>query len=240
MPATLDATEKQLLDLRGSLAARIADALDRSGTFYRFDATDDAGTSVTYALRCGVDKLNELVLDDKGQELVVTPIATGRGWNALLGVSTSWGRPKGKKRNFDSAQIITFLEPSEPYAASVADPVQFLRLEWESLDRNDNFRGAIAHPHWQIDIGRHALRRTPPPPALEVSATIPVGDGGNGLAWLSKLHLAACARWMDRPWDEDVRPAPHVQGPDSLDQLADWIFSGCKYLHHQINGAIGE
>lgn len=240
MSFTLDANEKQLLDLHGSLATRIAEALDRSGTFYRFDATSYPGTSVTYALRCGVDKLKGLVLDDKGQELVVTPIATGRGWQALLGVSTSWGRLKSKRRDFDSAQIIAFLEPTDPDATGVADPIQLMRLEWESLERNNNIRGAIAHPHWQIDIGRHVLRRTPLPPALEVSPTIPASGGGDGLAWLSKLHLAACARWMERPWSEDVYPAPHVDGPHNLDQLADWMFSACKYLHHQINGAIGD
>lgn len=240
MKATLSATEKELSDLRSSLSSRIAKAIDRGGSHYRFESMPEHGGSVTFELRCSEDRYIEFASDDCGQELQVTPFANGRGWRALLGVSISWRRLKQRQREFHNAQIISFLQSMETGSDFLDGPIQFMRLEWEALDRNNNFNGPVAHPHWQIDIGRHAMRRQIGPPTLEVNSQIPSAVRDEGLPWLSKIHLAASGRWMERPWVDEELPAPHVSGPQTTEQLSDWVVSACRYIHHQTNEALGE
>ncbi len=178
----------------------------------------------------------EIALDRRGAQRPVVQISAGRGWRALLGAATTWSSHGRNMLAFVDCQLIVFLQQS----GSSQPATQFLRLEWEALDGNaeTNFDGEIAHPHWQVDLGGFDTRPTQVP-AETILTTIPEAKATPDLRWSSRLHMAASARWMNDDWT-DVKPVPHVHGPQSQDEVRAWMVSACRYMRDQIAAALSD
>ncbi len=176
----------------------------------------------------------QAVQDRRGLQKLVHEIARGKGWQALAGASTTWSsRGKGLLA-FVDCQVIVFLQ----VLGDQSPPRQLLRLEWEALDGNEmqNLNGVIAHPHWQMDLADFDVQPARPP-SDEILLSVPKTSSGPDLAWSSKLHMAASARWMSEEWS-DERPLPHVTGPQSLEEVRRWMDNACRYVRFQIRDAL--
>lgn len=239
MLRSLTATPKELNALRDRLKSEIHSALELSRQDYvDFDCiTVPGGREQTYQFVC--ERHGEFALDDRGAELPVLEIVSGRGWRALLGLSVTWARETKNRSRFLGSQLILFLERLPRSQSTPAK--QVMRLEWEALDLNSNYDNDIAHPHWQMDLANFAEVRTDKFIHSEPRARdsiIPATDVPD-LSWSSKLHLAATARWMTAPWGKE-RPLPHVSGPQNMDELLSWMASSCRYVRFQLEEAFGE
>ena len=172
--------------------------------------------------------------DQRGAERPVVEVARGRGWQALAGASTTWTGQARNRLAFVDCQIIVFLHQID----AATGPRQLLRLEWEALDGNEdgNLEGEIAHPHWQIDLSDFETQAVPFP-SDELLVAIPGQPAAPDLAWSSRLHMAAAARWMSERWS-DARPTPHVAGPQSTDEVRNWLAGACRYTRYQISEAL--
>lgn len=174
--------------------------------------------------------------DQRGAQRPVVEIAKGRGWRALAGASLTWSSHDKKRLAFVDCQVIVFLREID----AERDARQLLRLEWESLDGNDerNFEGGIAHPHWQIDLSDFEPQPAPLP-SDEILTSIPGQHQLPDLAWSSHLHLAAAARWTSESWTDD-RPVPHVSGPQTTDEVRKWMGNACRYVRYQMSEAFSR
>lgn len=249
MLQSLPATLKELRELREKLRSNIHGALELpKQDFVDFvPSAVPGGREVAYQLVCA--QHGESARDNKGADLPVLEVASGRGWRALLGISVTWAKDTQTRYRFIGCQLILFLDASSRSDIPLAK--QVMRLEWEALDLNNNFDSEIAHPHWQMDLANFATVKSDQPvpafastsgaepndtPVLESFAALPTSPD---LTWSSKLHLAASAQWMNRAWSE-VRPVPHVSGPQDIDELISWMISSCRYVRWQVEEAFAD
>jgi hypothetical protein len=246
---SLFATPKELQKLREKLRPRIHAALDLSKHDYVdfVSSSVEEGREEAYHFTC--EQHGEVAQDNKGFQIPVLEFANGRGWRALMGVSVSWLKLSQTRYRFAGCQLILFFSASAQPQPGRAK--QVMRLEWEPLDRNNNYDHEIAHPHWQMDLASFATVKNDDPPSVYAStiADAPLDTPlltsfappapAPDLAWSSKLHLAASARWMSSAWTEE-RPVPHVSGPQSMDDILSWMTSSCRYVRWQVEKALSD
>jgi hypothetical protein len=183
------------------------------------------------------------------------------GWYEQWGVP-SRGRVR-KRLQFGSSAVTVYVglrgsEKRQLLRAEWAGPTE------ESDDRFVFQSDGAGHPHWHVDGIRGYLedvlrswdRLVDERKAARDLARDRVRDFGdeqaeedianlfeipaislptaNDLAW-TEIHLAACARWAERPWPGPSGPHDmHASNPENCEQVRDWLLSCVRYLQAEI------